>query len=273
MSLSPSSSPVIFSKPSPITSPLLADSHFLPIDDDHLSQIEATLDIPTDTSLKLETHKTKLHSDSIKLFPNIAAVAYTKTKLYAVAVCDAILIAQAIGGKYTRLTLTPHNVTEVEIGGAGLFCAVDLRAAHLKCGPVVCSRPRQAQLLSESSWPALRTSERWCCPVNERGFFVCAKCGITFRSDHDIFEHGKVPPAQRQRLKGVLPEMWRPLPPGRTRDPVPRENLECGSLADRHAGRSHRHHLKAKLLRLARPPLHHPYRIPLHRPQMRSSYR
>lgn len=254
---------------SPLTSPLIVGlkAEPCPIEAAYLTQLERTLDIPGPGPLKQETHPgAKVHANRIKLFPGLAAVAYVRGGLYAVASCDAILTAQALGGSFARVRLRPHAVQKLAIGGADLFCAVDLRAAATRCGPVVCDAARQPHQLSESRWPALRTSPNWCAPVTERGLFVCARCKAVFRSDRELFAHGGVPEQQQQRLREVLPAGWRPIPPGRSREPVPRANLECGSLSDRRHGHAHRHHLKARLLRLARPPHHHPYRIPLTRP-------
>ena len=249
---------------SPLTSPLLVKNGYTPIEPEFLTQLESTLDIPGAAPLKLESHPGgKVHANRIRLFRGVAAVAYRLGVLYAVASCDAVLVAQALGGRYVRVRLRPHRVQHIPVGGVDLFCAVDLRAATLKCGPIVCNGARQPQQLSESEWPALRTSDRWCAPVDAHGRFVCARCSATFRSDRDLFAHGKVPEPQQQRLRGVLPPGWRPIPPGRSRDPVPLSNLESGSLADRCHGRARRHHLKARLLRLVRPAHHHPYRIPL----------
>lgn len=212
----------------------------------------------------METHPRKLRPNRVKLFDGLAAVGLYRGRLYAVATCDAVLLAQALGGRFVRVALRPHVVERVVVGGADLFCLADVRAGTNQCGPIYCAPSRQPQQLAESRWPALRAGLKWCAPVTERGRLVCAKCGATFSSERALFEHGEIPREQLEKLAATVPSGWRPIPPGRSRSPVPADNMGCGSLADRHHGLEHRHRLKARLISLASA-RHHPYRISVKR--------
>ena len=234
------------------------------------STLRGILDIPTSDPLDitLETHQHKLRSNRIKLFDGLAAVGLHCGMLYAVATCDAVLLAQALGGRFVRLELQPHVVERVVIGGVDLFCLATVRASTNQCGPIFCASSRQAQQLHESKWPALKASEKWCAPITERNRLVCAKCNETFSSERALWEHGGVPREQREKLVVTVPSNWRPIPVGRSRSPVPSDNMSSGSLVDRRYGDRHQHYLKAKLMKLASVSSmrHHPYRIPLRRP-------
>ena len=255
---------IAWAKVSPLTSPLLIRSTPIPIEKATVTELLAALDIPGNPGLVLETHpRNKLRHGRIRIHPHVAAVAYYRGSVYAIASCDAVVTAQVLGGRYAHLVLTPHTPRRMQVGGVDLYCVAVLRAATEACGPIFCKDTRQPQQLHESEWPAMRASQDWCAPVTDRGVLVCARCKAHFRIEDDLFEHGNIPRPRRQRLRHVLPPDWHPIPPDRIKSPVSATNLECGSLNDRHHGYRRRRRLESRLIQLSSPPRHHPYRIPL----------
>lgn len=225
------------------------------------------MDIPErtpETIFKIDSGEKVLKHQSIKIVPNTVVVAYYRGVVTALAAVDTVLYLHALGGRYETRSVRPHKVEHIVVNGVNQRCAITVRAGTKFCGPIWCAPKRRDALLATLPNLAIKGGGRWCTPVDKYGDFECAACGKIFKTDRELFEHGKVPAVQHERFTNpyyLIPQTWTPIPPAVKVAPVSHTNYAEGTLHDqKHAssynrttyGQHRTNALKQRLGRLQR---------------------